>query len=287
VTTLRKKVLAAALKRANRWRGRPGVLAVGLGQRRRLGHWVRGETCVVVKVPWKLDPSHLRKARQKALDAWIVVTVDGRKHRVAVDVQETRGDLVGRCQGCAGGAVRIAGQLRGAVGPVVSDAGATKIMISGHVGKRAGVSLSAGGVNGTTEAPAMTTDVDACLVLPGQTFPANGGTLVDGSALAGVAPVAELTVDQTLFFQRAATGARTAAVLRHLDIGAPFQYPDGVHALEHLIATDGVTVDGDSGTLLYDASFRAVGTLVGLFGNESYFVPCERSFGILGLGLVT
>lgn len=260
---------------------------MGIGQRRRSGRWVEDQTCIVVKVQWKLDEAHLRRVGRATLPRWIEITVNRRKRRVRVDVQETRGELAGRCQGCAGGALRVAGALRGGVGPVVADAGTPKVLISGHVGKRAGVAVSAGPVGGTTEAPVMTSLVDGCLVAPDGDLPADAATLVDGTALTGVAPVDELAVGQTMFFQRAATGRRTPVVLRHLDMSAPFQYPDGVHDLQHLLATDGSTVDGDSGTLLFDASFRAVATLVGLFGNESYFVPCEQTFHLLGLALIT
>jgi hypothetical protein len=285
--TVRQKVFAAALRRAKAWERRRAVLAVGVGQRRRKGRWVDDQTCIVVKVPWKLDEGQLKRSRLRLFPRSIEVTINKRKHRVPVDVQETRGEVVGRCQGCAGGAVQIGGALRGAVGPVVTDGGQAKLLISGHVGERAGVTVSAGFVAGTTEAPVMSSQVDGCLVAPEGAMPPDAATLVDGTALSGVASAGDLAVGQTMFFHRAATGRRTPIVLRHLDISAPFQYPDGIHQLQHLLATDGSTVNGDSGTLLFDASFRAVGTLVGLFGNESYFIPCEQTFRLLGLALIT
>ena len=262
-------------------------MAIGVGQRRRDGHWVEGEMCIVVKVQWKLDAGHLMRAQQTLLPRWIDVTVEGRKRRVRVDVQETRGQLAGHLQGCTGGMLRIQGEWRGGVGPVVSDAGTAKMLISGHVGKQAGVKVVAGTVTGTTEQPMMTSNLDHCLVVPDAVPPAHAATLVDGTSLSGVTSVEELSVGDTVYFHRAATGRRTPVVVRHIDISAPFEYPDGVHQMQHLIATDGSTVDGDSGTLLFDASFGAIGTLVGLFGNESYFIPCAQAFRSLGLGLIT
>jgi hypothetical protein len=263
------------------------VLAVGVGQRRRQGHWVAGQTCVVVKVQWKLDEAQLTAKRRAQIPRSIAVTVEGRRFRVPVDVQETRGQLAGRLQGCVGQTLRIQGAWRGAVGAIVSDAGTAKALIAGHVGKKAGVRVAAGTVSGTTEKPMMTSHLDHCLVMPDVPPSPEAATLADGSTLSGVTTIDELNVGDTVYFHRAATGRRTPVVLRHLDISAPFEYPDGVHQMQHLIATDGSTVEGDSGTLLFDSSFGAVGTLVGLFGNESYFIPCERAFALLGLGLIT
>jgi hypothetical protein len=287
MSPLRRAVMAAALRRARRWRRRADVLAVGVGQRRRQGRWIDDQTCIVVKVAWKLDAGHLARHGHAPLPRRIEVTIGQRRYRVAVDVQETRGEVAGRCQGCAGGSLTINSALRGGVAAIVSDGGETKILIAGHVGKRAGVTVQAGTVTGRTEAPVMNARADHCLVVPRDGVPPDAATLVDGTRLHGVVSVGELAVGQTMYFHRAATGRRTPVVLRHLDISAPFEYPDGIRDLEHLLATDGSTVAGDSGTLLFDSSFRAAGTLVGLFGNESYFIPCERAFPLLGIALIT
>jgi hypothetical protein len=73
--------------------------------------------------------------------------------------------------------------------------------------------------------------------------------------------------------------------LRQLDIDVRFQYPEGERKLVHLLATDGVTDDGDSGTVLFDEDFSAVATLVGRLHDESYFIPCQAAFADLGVSL--
>jgi hypothetical protein len=234
-----------------------------------------------------LSPDHLQQLGHALLPRFIEITLDGRKRRVPVDVQDTSGCKAGRCQGCAGGAVLIQDKLRGGAGAVVASAGGPRLLVSGHVAKRAGVVIRVAAFQGKTEAPIMNARLDHCLVAPQSAPAADWATLVDGTSLSGVAALDDLTLGQTLYFHRAETGERVPVVLRHLDISAPFEYPDGIRPLQHLLGTDGATVDGDSGTLLYDASFAAVATLVGCLHDESYFIPCESAFRLLGLGLIT
>jgi hypothetical protein len=66
---------------------------------------------------------------------------------------------------------------------------------------------------------------------------------------------------------------------------APFWTPEGIVHMQGLVATDGRTAEGDSGAMLHDDSFRAVGTLLGTFAGESYFIPCDYAFAALGIEL--
>ena len=282
-----RRILQAALAQGKPWLRRKGVVAIGLGQARRAGDWSDETAHIVVKMEWKLDGPELGRTRRPALPRFIEVTVHGRKHRVPVDVQGTQGQRAGQLHGCVGTAVTIRGKVRGGTGAVVSSAQGPRLLIAGHVGGQNGVAIRAGGIQGKTEKTFITSQLDHCLVAPGAPPPAGWATLVDDTPLSGVARVDDLTLGQTLYFHHSETGQRVPVVLRHLDMTAPFEYPDGIHRVQHLLGTDGESVPGDSGTLLYDASFAAVGTLVGMFHDESYFIPCERAFNLLGLGLIT
>lgn len=92
-------MLQAAQRRATRWLKRKGVLAVGIGQRRRGGRWLQRQTCIVVKVAWKLTDRELRRQRCRPFPRAIRVTIDRRVHEVPIDVQETAGETAGHCQG--------------------------------------------------------------------------------------------------------------------------------------------------------------------------------------------
>ena len=275
------------MAKAKPWLRRKGVLAIGIGQARHADKWADETAHIVVKVEWKLDTPTLERSRRAPLPRFIEVTVDRRKRRVPVDVQGTQGQRAGQLHGCVGAAVTIQGKLRGGAGAVVSSAQGARLLIAGHVGGQAGVAMQVGGVQGTTEKTVINSQLDHCLVAPGATPPAGWATLVDNTPLAGVARVDDLTLGQTLYFHHSESGQRVPVVLRHLDMTAPFAYPDGIHQVHHLLGTDGESVPGDSGTLLYDASFAAVGTLLGMFHDESYFIACENAFNLLGLGLIT
>jgi hypothetical protein len=101
-----------------------------------------------------------------------------------------------------------------------------------------------------------------------------------------VAAVEHLVLGQRLYFHHSQTGKRVPVVLRDLDVAVPFECHDGIQRVQHLLGTDGGSVMGDSGTLLYDSSFAAVGTLVGALGDRSYFIACQRAFELLGLSLI-
>jgi hypothetical protein len=286
LTKLQRRILRAAVEKAKPWLRRKGVVAVGIGQARRGGDWVEGGAHVVVKVEWKLEADALERSRREPLPRFIEVTVDGRRHRVSVDVQDTQGQLAGKLQGCAGAAVTIDGVLRGGAGPVVRSARGPRLLISGHVAARAAVLVQVGGLPGQTEKPIMSRDLDHCLVAPAVAPPADWASLVDGTPLTGVAAVEHLVLGQRLYFHHSQTGKRVPVVLRDLDVAVPFECHDGIQRVQHLLGTDGGSVMGDSGTLLYDSSFAAVGTLVGALGDRSYFIACQRAFELLGLSLI-
>jgi len=284
MTALEWHTLELALRQARRWLRRADVLAVGIGQRHEHGRWQPGRPCIVVKVAWKLAEDRLRATRRRPVPPWIAVDVRGRRRRVRVDVQETRGQMSGWLHGLVGSGIGHDNVTIGSVSAIVRTSGGTRLaLISGHVGNTAGRALSIGGVAGVTRAPVFTSRMDHCLVdvpaLP------DGAECLDDHALAGVAPVASLGVDRVLYFNRAATGQRVPVVLRHIKMDASFDYPDGARELKGMVVTDGLTVKGDSGALLYDNAFRAIGTLVGSFGGESYFLPCETALPTLGVTL--
>lgn len=277
------RILQAAKRKAERLLARPGVLAVSIGMCRRGGAW-RDEACIVVAVDWKLPCAQLRAAGRRPLPRWIDVVVERSAARVAVDVQETSGELVGTCQARVGLPVRLGAQAIGSVSAVVRVADSRAVLISGHVAKQRGRRLEVGGKLGTTAEPIFSRRLDHCLVEL-DPLPDDDTVLLDGTALVGVRKVAGLSLGQTLYFHRMQTGERVPLRLRYVDATAPFHTDRGVVHMLGLLATDGGTRSGDSGAMLYDETFRAVGTLVGAFAGKSYFIPCDYAFAALGLQL--
>jgi hypothetical protein len=257
---------------------------VGIGQRRTDGRWL--ETLgIVVKVDWKLGECSLARVRRRAIATYIEVEVDRVRHRVRIDVQESRGERAGKLQaGIAGGTVKSSSAaVLGSVSAIVRDGGSAAVLISGHVARQVDRRLEVGGFQGRTRAPVFSNRLDHCLLDPDNALPVGAGALVDGNVITGIVPADQIQPNTVGYFHRAATGDRVPVVIRHVEMTAPFVYPSGLKLMKGLVATDGVTVSGDSGALLYNNSFRAIGTLIGVFGGESYFIPCERAFNALGL----
>jgi hypothetical protein len=283
VTARQWTALRAALveARARRWHKRAGVVGLGIGQRHRQGRWQERTACLVVKVAWKRDPARLGRS---ALPSWIDVRVAGTRTRVRVDVQETRGELLGTCEGLVGESVSYDGQSQGAVSAVVTTQDAVRVvLIAGHVAPGSHRDIEIGGLAGVTRAPVMTTRLDHCLVDSTEPLPDDAGLLPGGHLVTGVVAVQELGLDQTLYVHHADNPMRLPVVLHGVEMSVPFRYPSGVRVLSGLLATDGVTARGDSGALLYDSAFRAAGTLVGTLGGASYFIPCERAAAMLAI----
>jgi hypothetical protein len=223
-------------------------------------------------------------ARRSALPAWLDVRAGNTRTRVYVDVQETRGELVGTCEGIVGEPVSYGNRARGAISAVVTTVdGARAVLIAGHVAPGSNTKLKVAGLAGVTRVPVMTTRLDHCLVDPTAPLPRDAGLLPGDHSITSVAPVHDLAPDQTLYVHHAHNPMRIPTVLRAIEMSAPFEYPTGIKQLSGLLTTDGVTVRGDSGALLYDSAFRAVGTLVGSFGGASYFIPCERAAAMLAI----
>jgi hypothetical protein len=284
MTPRRWRVLLAARRAAARWMQREYVLGVGIGLRHCQGRWCE-DAGIVIKVDWKLGEERLRQERRSSLPRWIEVVVDGKRARVAVDLQETAGERAGTLQGVVGAPVSHDGRPIGSVSAIVIANGARAALISGHVAKEPGRRLKLGDVAGRTAEPIITKRLDHCLVELEPSATAAVDSFVDGSDLAGVRAVSTLQMGQTLYFHRMATGERIPLILRHVEMSAPFETEDGVVTMQGMIVTNGRTMRGDSGALLHDDAFRAVGTLVGSFAGESYFIPCDYAFAAMGLQL--
>lgn len=285
------QALQAAKQVASRWLSRDYVVSVGIGQRLADATYC-DEVCIVVKVDWKLSREALRAKRRRPFPPHLEVTIDGKRARVGVDVQETRGQTAGQLHSIVGAPVCCEGQNVGSVSAVVRTASASPggpaaaktVLISGHVARKRGRKVSICGMTGTTGEPVRTRRLDHCLVeiVP---EPSQCSVLLDGASLSGVREVKTLRPGQTLYFHGMSTGKRTPLILRDLDVAAPFVVERGVVTMLGLVATELGTVGGDSGAMLFDETFRAVGTLLGAFADRSYFIPCDYAFAALGIQL--
>ena len=283
-------MLQSALTRVRRWERRKYVVGTAIGQRQRGGRFLRAvrERCIVVYVDAKLPDSQLAAARRAPFPAFIELKRGKRKYRVPVDVQAT-GALVGELHGMISTRVSIAGQAVGAVGGIVANAqGLRSVLVAGHVAVQVGRALQlSGGMSAVTRMVRMSALLDHALARPNTAHVLGGCSLPSGDVIAGVRAVDAELLGEALFFQRATTGRRVQTLVRAVDASAPFPLPQraGPVVMRGLIATRRDTTLGESGTLLYDASFQAVGTLVGVLGEKSYFVPCDTAFARLKLTL--
>jgi hypothetical protein len=291
MTSRKWKVLQAAKRVAARWLARDYVLSVGIGQRFAEHTWC-DEACIVVMVDWKLSAEALRAKKRRPFPRRIEVVVDGKRARVGVDVQETGGETAIVLQSIVGAPVRYEGASIGSVSAVVRAAGTgapastrTKtVLISGHVAKHKGRQVEICGMKGTTGEPIRTRRLDHCLVevVP---EPSQCSVLLDGSNLGGVCDVKSLKLGQPLYFHSMATGARKMLAFRGFDLSVPLLADEGLTRMLGLVITDRGTEEGDSGAMLFDETFKAVATLLGAFGQYSYFIPCDYAFAALGIQL--
>lgn len=284
LTSRKLRVLRAARRKAARWLRRPEVVSVGIGLRRCAGAR-RDEACVVVTVDYKLAPSELAQRRRRCLPRWLDVEVDGKRARVRVDVQQSGGQRRATLQGLVGDNVRKGAKVIGSVSAVVEAEGERAVLISGHVARERGRTLRVGGLKGVTREPLRDAWLDHCVVDVPE-LPPDAASLVDGVTLAGVRAPEQVALGEALFFHRAETGKRLQVALSGLAVSAWVELAPGDDVLmRDLITTEAATVAGDSGALLYDASFRAVATLVGVLGDASHYVPIKRALSALGVSL--
>lgn len=290
ISPRRWRVLRAARRKAARWLRRREVVSIGIGIRRHQGRCY-DEPCIVVTVDYKLGPDELRTARRRPLPTWLEVVVDGKRGRVRIDVQETKGQRVTRAQGLVGAPLRVGeprgDQVIGSVSAVVQSGETRALLISGHVARERGRTLRVGKLRGVTREPLRTAWLDHCVV-DVEALPDDAHLLVDDSRIASVREPASLRLREPLFFHRATSGERLAVTLQDVAVSAWVDgAPGGDLLMRDLVTTEGVSVAGDSGALLYDDTFRAVATLVGLLGDKSYFIPCKRALRALDLTLAT
>jgi len=275
-------VLAAALRAAAPLRRRKQVLGLSIAMRRRATAWIPGEPCVAIHVVEKIDAARLHPAR--ALPPFIEVKHGGRRWRVPTDVRTARGSTVGRCYGHVAAPINLHGasEIIGGISACVITTSEPKLLISGHVARRAGRRLIANGIPLVTEAPRMTSRLDHCLASAG--FELTDASLPNGVRFAGLRDRATVHQGETLFVSRALDGGVHQVVVRDTEADARFDYPSGPTRVFGLIGVDSVCDRGDSGCPLFDADFRLVGTLLGGI-SEDYYLPADHAFAQLGIAL--
>jgi len=276
--------LAAALAAAQVWLRRPYVVGLAAGHRHRAGDY-HAEACVVVKVSEKLDAEGLRKGRRRPFPSRLAVKVGSKTHRVSVDVREVRERA--EYHGVVSRAVTSNGEAFGAAGPVVRRADGTAcVLVAAHCADRLDQPIEChGGIRGTVGEIWADAYTDLALVALQPPLHASAGCLPSGFYLQGLRPIDEDLLGKHVFFHRL-NGKIEQPIVREVWAVAPFG-GSGFAQKRNLVAIDRVTLPGESGTILYDGNFRAIGTLVGGYGTHSYFAPCGPAFQAIGLTLIT
>lgn len=275
-------VLAAALREAAPLRRRKQVLGLSIGMRRRQDAWVAGEDCIAVRVVEKLGADRLHP--RSAIPPFIEVSHEGRRWRVPTDIRPGGGEAIGRCYGHVARAISLAGESKiiGGVSACVITTGEPKLLISGHVARRAGRRMTANGIAFVTEEPQLTSRLDHCLARA--TFALADAALPNGVRLAGLRESCTVSRGDPLFVFRAVTQELRRVVVRDTDADALFEYPSGTARVHGLIGVDDACDRGDSGSPLFDEDFRLVGTLLGGLG-EDYYLPADYAFQQLKIAL--
>ena len=282
----RQKDYEAALQRLQRrLAGRPDVLGVGIGQYHRKGSYL-ASVSLVVRVTRKLLPAELRRENIEPIPPF--VRAGGK--RIPVDVQHSCGEKVGTLQGLVASEIDDGGALAGAVGAIVDYQGSRRVLTAGHVARAPGRVLSLRDAGDATVRALWQSDrLDhAVLDLRGQ-MPPDGPQLRNGLALNGMAATSGSIIGTDAFCHDVTSGERIATTVRNYPDSAPFDFGGslGVVQMYGLVSAQRCTVGGDSGTLLYTADNDAIGTLLGVLGDLSYFIPCDDAFSTIGLELVT
>lgn len=282
----------AALKKAKGWLRREEVLAIGLGLRSRGGELVKNELCVVVTVRWKRSPTRLAQRHEKALPSHIRVNVRDKQFSIPVDVEDARGQSVGKLHGIVGSPLVAAagggGKRYGVIGAVVKSNGTLFILTAAHVVVKEGtpvtVNFPGGSLDGVASSVFLKGNVDHALITSDAPLPPNAKTLRSGRKLTGVrASVTVKENDEVRFFDQ--DGDEHTTQVSRTGASVPFDTPVGRKNFDELIGITAQTREGDSGTLLYDSKFLAVGTLVGAYSGSDYFLPCDDSFDAIGVVL--
>ena len=275
-------MLAAALREAAPLRRRRQVLGLSIGMRRADAAWVRGEDCIAIRVVRKLAPDQLRSGQ--ALPSYISVRHAGRTWRVPTDVRCSDGATAGRCYRHVAQPLRLRDdpEVIGAVSACVITTSQPKVLISGHVALKAGRRLIANGLELVTEEPRMGPRLDHCLATAD--YALADAVLPNGLRFAGLRDRASLERGDKLFVFRALEPGICEVEVRDTDADALFKYPAGLARVYGLIQVDDVCRGGDSGSPLFDADFRLVGTLLGGLGQD-YYLPADYAFEQLQIAL--
>jgi hypothetical protein len=288
--TTEEHVLNKALAKARVWERRPSVLGTAIGQRCRKGRYLGSHgLCIVVTVKEKLDDDEMRVHCVRPFPSHIEVEHGGRKHRVPVDVQHSAGQSEMRLRGIVAVPLDCNNAPMGTVAAIVTAGTRRLVLTAGHVAKAEGTRLQVrGGSLGKATRVYMNSRLDCALVeLDVAPTPADA-SFRNGDRLAGVRSIDPTLAGKQCFFRSAAHRDPVMRTVRIVSASARVPLPNGAAftQMSGLVAIDGPTTPGDSGTILYDSSFLAVGTLIGDFGALSYFVPCDYSLLKMNVNII-
>ncbi|MGH7788123.1 MAG: trypsin-like peptidase domain-containing protein [Candidatus Binatia bacterium] len=282
-----RKVLCGALGVAKKWLRRDEVVAVGIGLRRRAGSHT-AEPAIVVTVRWKRTPDRLRELRVAHIPKVVRVQLDGRTFDVPVDVQGAKGRLRGSPSGLVACPLDTDDARFGVVSALVSRGAQRFILTAAHVVRQLGRGVVVIGrgrhVRGTVSEIHAAGNLDHALIQSTETLAPSEATFPLGEPLAGVRASSTLRLGELVFFRKRNGQLRQVSILK-VDETVDFNMPVGSTRFSGVVSTSLASERGDSGALLYDNNFRAVGTLLGGFGAYSCFLPCQPSFGRLNVTL--
>lgn len=283
-------VYRLALSRAKRWLKRSDVVGVAVGHRSRRGKYHR-HRCIIVTVTDKLPHEELRRRGRRPLPTHIAVTYQRKPYVVPVDVDNSDGQNALVLNRLAAQPIFDSNSFHiGAAALAVSRGNTLYLLTAAHV---TAVAAMPRFTVGPTRAPARlrnpATDVafgnsfDHALLTPDQPILPDASVLPDGNRLSGLRAITPYLIGRPAFFHRSVDGARVLAYVRKTDGFVPVSVNGTVEYFGPIIAADPLTVDGDSGTLLYDSSLLGLGTLLGSFAGNSCFLGLALSCARLGI----
>jgi hypothetical protein len=283
--TVPVNVARAAVRRVRKlYQNRPDVISVHWGLRRRNTR-PTNERCVVVYVKRKIRREALPPGA--VLPEFLELTVRGRRYRIKIDIQAAGAPGLLHTTVSPGNQAEVSvtgSPLFGTLGGLLQLPGGLHAILSGHVARQQGVSVTATALDGTVVDLGTVRDLvldprgDGALAGP---VAATGADLLV-SLPAEVRDPDESDVGFQVFVQVLRDFEPHASWIEDVGLTSDMTFPGGTVTLENLVAiAPQVTVPGDSGAPVLDHQRQLLGFVVGARNNKTYFVTARRVLDVL------